>query len=173
MSENQLAWKVENGNVLVLEQTFDAPRDVVFSMFSKEEHLKRWWSPGGWEITSSTMDFREGGMWHYCMKCVDPDQGDLLGMESWNKAVYGEIHEPERISYVDSWADAEGNVNESMPSTKITTEFIDADGRTKVVSRSEYSSADALKAVLDMGVIDGVSSTWGQLATYLNEITRS
>ncbi|GAA0134512.1 hypothetical protein YSY43_13520 [Paenibacillus sp. YSY-4.3] len=47
----------------------DAPRDLVFQMFKEAEHLKRWWGPKGWEICN--VDFRPGGVRHYCMKCVD------------------------------------------------------------------------------------------------------
>ncbi len=64
MSNNTMVSRVENGQVLVLERVFDAPRDLVFSMFKEAEHLKHWWGPRGWEIPSCTVDFRPGGVWH-------------------------------------------------------------------------------------------------------------
>jgi uncharacterized protein YndB with AHSA1/START domain len=116
------------------------------------------------------VDFRPGGVWHYCMKCVDQNQGEFYGMESWGKQVYKEIAEPERIVYTDYFSDAEGNVNDALPSTEGTVEFIDLGGKTKIVSRSEYVSAEALKTVMDMGMLEGVTQTWDRLEERLNEV---
>jgi uncharacterized protein YndB with AHSA1/START domain len=161
--------RVENDRVLVLERIFDAPRDLVFKMFKEPEHLKRWWGPRGWEIPVCTVDFRPGGVWHYCMKCVDQNQGQFFGMESWGKGVYKEIIEPEKIVYTDYFSDAEGNLNDSMPSTKITLEFIDLGGKTKLINRAEYVSAESLKNVMDMGMLQGITETWDRL----NELVES
>lgn len=169
MSESAMVSRVENDRVLVLERVFDAPRDLVFQMFKEPEHLKRWWGPRGWEVPVCTVDFRPGGVWHYCMKCVDQNQGEFFGMESWGKGVYKEIVEPDKIVYTDFFADAEGNVNESMPSTEITLEFIDLGGKTKLVNRAEYVSAEALKSVMDMGMLQGITETWDRLEERLNE----
>jgi len=163
MPNNKMVSNVEDGRILVLERVFDAPRELVFQMFKEPEHLKRWWGPKGWEIPVCTVDFRPGGVWHYCMKCVDPNQGEFYGMESWGKAVYKEIVEPERIIYNDYFSDAEGNVNDDLPSSWITMEFIDLGGKTKLVNRSEYVSAEALQNVMDMGMLQGITETWDRL----------
>lgn len=170
MSRNAMGSRVENDRVLVLERVFDAPRDLVFSMFKEPEHLKRWWGPRGWELPVCNVDFRPGGVWHYCMKCVDQNQGQYYGMESWGKAVYKEIAEPETIIYVDYFSDAEGKENESMPSTEVTMEFIDLGGKTKLVSRATYVSAEALKTVMDMGMLQGITETWDRLSDLLDSL---
>ncbi|MFP5502893.1 MAG: SRPBCC domain-containing protein [Candidatus Sericytochromatia bacterium] len=170
MPNTAMASRVENGNVLVLERVFDAPRELVFEMFKNPEHLKHWWGPRGWELPVCKVDFRPGGVWHYCMKCVDPNQGDFFGMESWGKAVYKEIVEPERVSYVDYFSDAEGNENPEMPSTEATLEFIDVGGKTKLVNRATYVSAEALKTVMDMGMLQGITETWDRLEERLREV---
>ncbi|MFA4133269.1 MULTISPECIES: SRPBCC domain-containing protein [unclassified Brevibacillus] len=170
MSRNAMVSRVENERVLVLERVFDAPRALVFKMFKEPEHLKRWWGPKGWELPVCHVDFRPGGVWHYCMKCVDKNQGDFYGMESWGKGVYKEIVEPEKIIYTDYFSDAEGNTNDAMPSTEVMMEFIDLGGKTKLVSRSEYVSAEALKTVMDMGMLEGITQTWDRLEESLNEI---
>ncbi|MEN1986721.1 SRPBCC domain-containing protein [Paenibacillus hubeiensis] len=167
MPDNKMVSNVESGRILVLERVFDAPRELVFQMFKEPEHLKRWWGPKGWEIPVCTVDFRPGGVWHYCMKCVDPNQGEFYGMESWGKAVYKEIVEPERIIYNDYFSDAEGNVNDDLPSSLITMEFIDLGGKTKLVNRSEYVSPEALQIVMDMGMLQGITETWDRLSELL------
>ncbi len=110
MSNNAMLSRVEDERVLVLERVFDALRELVFKMFKEPEHLKHWWGPRGWELPVCSVDFRPGGVWHYCMKCVDRNQGQFYGMESWGKGIYKEISEPERISYTDYFSDAEGTI---------------------------------------------------------------
>lgn len=157
------------GRDLILKREFDAPRELVFDAFSKAEHLKKWWSPEGWSTPVCEVDFRPGGVWHYCMKCTDKNQEEY-GMESWGKAVYQEIQKPEKIVLIDSFSDAEGNNSEEMPSTKMTLTFVEQDGKTKLISRSEYASAESLQAVLDMGVLEGVTETWNKLAGVVEEL---
>jgi uncharacterized protein YndB with AHSA1/START domain len=141
MTTGTMTSRVENDTTLVLERTFDAPRELVFRMFEDPEHLSQWWGPRGWEVPVCTVDFRPGGVWHYCMKCMDPAQEKFFGMESWGKAVYREIVEPERLVYTDYFSDADGNENPDMPATEVTMDFIDlGDHRTKIVSRSAYVS---------------------------------
>lgn len=170
MSNNSMVSRIENERVLILERVFDAPRDLVFKMFKDPEHLKRWWGPRGWEIPVCTVDFRPGGVWHYCMKCVDQNQGEFFGMESWGKGVYKEIIEPEKISYTDYFSDAEGNSNDSMPSTEITLAFIELGGKTKLINRAEYVSAEALKTVMDMGMLQGITETWDRLNEHVQSL---
>ncbi|MGE3683901.1 MAG: SRPBCC domain-containing protein [Bdellovibrionales bacterium] len=167
MSNNKMSYRVENEKVLVLEREFNAPRDLVFKMFKVPEHIKNFWGPRGWEVPVCKVDFREGGSWIYCMKCVDKAQGDYFGMEAWGRADYKAIVEPEKIVYMDSFADAQGNVNPSLPTTTVTMMFIDMGRRTKIVSRGEYVSPEALKTVMDMGMIQGISETWDRLEEHL------
>lgn len=169
MSKNTMTSRVEGDRTLVLEREFDAPRELVFNAFKDPEHLKQWWGPKGWELPVCKVDFRPGGVWHYCMKCVDKTQGQYYGMESWGKAVYQEITEPAKVSYIDYFSDAQGSENRDMPSTKGTNTFVDLGGRTKLVSRAEYASPEALKTVMDMGMIDGIGQTYDRLDDLLRQ----
>ncbi|KZN95373.1 SRPBCC domain-containing protein [Aeribacillus pallidus] len=162
MTNNKMISRVENERFLVLERVYNMPRNELFQLFKEPEHLKRWWSTDGWEVTVCNVDFRPGGVWHYCMVCVDKNQEEY-GMESWNKTIYKEIIEPEKIVYIDYFSDSEGNINESMPSPVVTLEFIDLGNQTKLISRSEFNSVESLQVVLDMGVLEGINQTWNKL----------
>jgi uncharacterized protein YndB with AHSA1/START domain len=165
---NKLISKVED-NVITLERTFDAPRELVFKAFSENEHLKRWFGPKGWSLPFSNIDFRPGGVWHYCMKCIDESQ-EYFGAESWGRAVFHEIVEPERIVFTDAFSDAEGNISEGMPQTRVTNTFVEHEGKTKLISHAEYASAEAVKTVMDMGLIEGTTSHYDNLEEYLEKI---
>lgn len=108
-----------------------------------------------------TIDFRVGGVWHYCLR--GPKEGD----ESWGHAVFDEIVEPERIAYTDSFADAEGNINEDMPQTKSSVELEDLGGRTRLTLRSRYPTEEDLKTVIDMGMAAGITETLDRLDEHL------
>ncbi|UKS28740.1 SRPBCC domain-containing protein [Paenibacillus sp. HWE-109] len=166
---SKMITKIE-GQVLILEREFQAPRALVFKAFSEAEHLKHWWGPRGWEVTVCTVDFRPGGVWHYCMKCMDKNQGDFYGYESWGKAVYGDIVPAEKIDYVDFFSDAEGNVKEDLPSSEISMLFEEHDGKTKLISRSKYASEEALQKVMDMGMEQGITETWDRLSEHLQSL---
>ena len=101
------------------------------------------------------------------MKCVDPAQGDFYGMESWGLGIYVEIKAPERLVYTDYFSDAEGSINNDMPTTQAILTFEDVDGGTNVISRSIYGTEDALKTVMDMGMLQGITETWDRLAEHL------
>ncbi|WP_046173493.1 SRPBCC domain-containing protein [Domibacillus indicus] len=167
----QMNSKVE-GNVLVLEREFDAPKALLFKAFSEEEHLKKWWGPRGWILTVCDIDFRVNGIWHYCMKCMDENQGDFFGFESWGKGVYQEILQDEKIVYIDYFSDAEGNEAEGMPATQSTLLFEEMEGKTKLINRAEYASQEALQSVLDMGIEQGINETWDRLEEHLDSMKK-
>lgn len=163
MPSAALQHRVENDNILVLERVFNAPRELVFDMYTKAEHLKHWWGPRGWDTPFCEVDLKVGGAFKYCMKCVDKAQGDFFGMESWGKSVYTEIRRPEFLAYTDYFCHPTGEVNPDLPTTDATVEFVAEGGKTKVVSRSIYASAENLKTVMDMGMLEGISQTWDRL----------
>jgi uncharacterized protein YndB with AHSA1/START domain len=164
---NKMTFKVE-GPVLIMEREFDAPRELVYEAHTTAEHLKHWWGPRGWILSACTVDFRPEGVWHYCMKCIDQNQGDFYGLESWGKAVYKEIVRSEKLAYMDYFSDAEGNEAEGMPASKFDMTFEQLDGsKTKITSRAKYESEEALKKVMEMGMEQGISETSDRLEEYL------
>lgn len=155
---------------LIMERIFNAPRELVFKMFSDPVHLANWWGPEGWETNIRHFDFKPGGIWLYCMKCMDKNQGDFYGQESWGKAVYHEMIVHEKIVYTDSFVDAKGNVLDEMPEILVTMNFIEEEGKTKVITRSQFSSIEALQQVMDMGVVQGFVSQFNRLDALLQVV---
>src|SRR3989442_13310132 len=86
---------------LVITRVFDAPRDLVFKAGTEPQRLMRWWGPNGFTTPFCKVDLRPGGVFHYCMRSPE-------GQDYWGRGVYREIVEPERIVYLDSFADEEG-----------------------------------------------------------------
>ena len=169
MSKTSLKIERPSDRELVISRTFNAPRVLVWQAWSQCEHLQQWWAPADWALPVCKMDFRPGGVWHYCMKGPGPNGTE---MESWGRTVFCEIVEPERIVYVDAFSDAAGNVAEGMPEMAITVTFTETDGQTQVISRTEFATAADLETILQMGVEEGVTMTWDQLAAYLAQLQK-
>lgn len=153
------------GKTLEFTRRFNAPRDLVWQAYTNAEHLKRWWGPKGWTTDPCTVDLRPGGVWHYGMKGSGPD-GEP--MESWGKAIYQEIVAPERLVYLDAFSDAEAN--SYPPEMVITVEFADQGASTLIRSHTTLGSEDDLKAILEMGVVEGIGQTMDCLDEYLSEL---
>ncbi|MBM2817352.1 MAG: activator of Hsp90 ATPase 1 family protein [Ignavibacteria bacterium] len=86
----------------VLTRVFNAPRTLVFDALTNLNRLKKWWGPQGFKWVDGTLDLRSEGMFHYCLRSLD-------GIEMWGKFVFREIVENERLTYIASFSDKEGN----------------------------------------------------------------
>ena len=168
MSQNQFSTNKET-HEFIGERTFEAPIERVWDAYADPEKLVRWWGPQGWETTSKEANFSNGGTWHYCMKCVDESQGEFFGQESWGKMIYDDIDEPNKIVYRDFFSDADGTINESLPTSSTVLEFHDQNGKTHVLTRTKYATADELQKVMDMGMEAGFGETWDRLAEFVEK----
>lgn len=145
---------------ILITRTFDAPRELVWQMWTTAEHLQQWWGPDGWSLPVCELDFRPGGTWFYCMQGPD-------NMQSCGRATYLEIEAPERIVYEDAFADAEGNVVEEMPIGYNTLNFVESDGKTTVANTVRYPTQADRDRVIEMGMEAGVDQTLNRLEAYL------
>ena len=75
---------------IILRRVFDAPRELVFEMMTKCEHVKRWWGPRSLSMVECEMDYRPGGTWRYVQQMPD-------GAKAVFKGTYHEIVPPEKI----------------------------------------------------------------------------
>lgn len=46
---------------IVLTRQIDAPRELVFDLWTQPEHLLKWWGPHGCSAPSVSVDLKEGG----------------------------------------------------------------------------------------------------------------
>jgi uncharacterized protein YndB with AHSA1/START domain len=87
----------------VITRVFDAPRDLMWKAYSEFERLERWWGSKGFTTPVCKIDLRPGGVMHFCMRSPE-------GRDFWNKGVFREVVEPERIVSTNSFSDEEGNL---------------------------------------------------------------
>jgi uncharacterized protein YndB with AHSA1/START domain len=155
-----------DARTFVMERVFDAPRERVFRAWASCEAVTQWWAPAGWSVPYCEMDFRPGGVWRYGMQGPpdDPEWGHVV---SHGKATYREIAEPVRLVFVDEFVDADGHALTGMPIATATVDFIDLDGRTKLVDTATYASVADLEKVVSMGMAEGATQSWDRLEALL------
>ncbi len=124
---------------IIIERTFNAPVERVWSAWTEPEEIKKWWGPEHFTCPVAEIDLREGGKFLYCMRgAMGPG---LPEQDFWSGGTFKEIVPMQKIVAMDHFADAEGNyVNASavgMPGEwpdemLVTTTFEDLGGKTKV-----------------------------------------
>ena len=112
---------------LTITRILDAPRELVFEMWTNPDHLARWWGPAGFTASSCTVDPREGGRWRTCIT-----DGTL---EHWASGVFQRIERPERLVMSFSWEEPEGTREHD---TLVTVTLADRDGKTEMTFHQEF-----------------------------------
>lgn len=166
MDKTKVTKDLEN-NSFTIERIFDASKQKVWQAFSDKDKFAQWWGPEGWETTVKEFSFTPGGRNHYCMKCVDENQGEWFGQESWGLMKYESINEPDGFSYLDYFSDSEGNIKTDMPGLSITVELVELDGKTTFITRCQGNSGEDVEKLLAMGMVEGFSSSADKLERLL------
>lgn len=143
-------------NTITVKREFAADRQLVWDCYTKKELLDQWFAPKPFSTKTKSMDFKEGGHWHYAM--VDPD-----GMEYWGWTDYTKIKPIDFYETFDAFSDKEGNLNQDLPRAKWRVDFSDKGKNALVVTVVTYSSLADLEAVINMGMKDGLTSTLERL----------
>ncbi|TGQ34331.1 polyketide cyclase [Mesorhizobium sp. M00.F.Ca.ET.216.01.1.1] len=56
---------------LVIERVIEAPRELVWTAWTKPEHVRQWFTPAPWVITECEIDLRPGGLFRTRMQSPD------------------------------------------------------------------------------------------------------
>lgn len=166
MAEVNVTKDLEN-KTLTIEYLAGGPKDKVWRAYADKNWFERWWGPEGWETTVKEFDFRPGGRVHYGMHCVDKSQGEWYDQWSWGMMDIQSVDEGSSFTYVDYFSDENGTLNQEMPSLTVTNEFIEEDGRTRIISRSVATSAEQIEELIKMGMVEGFSSQLNRLDALL------
>ena len=168
MDKTKVTKDLEN-KTLTVERTFDAPKEKVWRAFTDKDWFEKWWGPEGWETTTKEFHFTPGGRIHYAMKCVDENQGDWFGKESWGLMEVETVDEPHKFTANDFFSNEEGTATEGMPTQKFVVEFIEDGSKTRLVCRTVTQTTEQLEEVIKMGMVEGFSSQLNRLEKLLAE----
>jgi uncharacterized protein YndB with AHSA1/START domain len=168
MSKVKVTKDLEN-KTLIIERTFDAPKEKLWRFYAEKDLFEKWWGPEGWETTAKEFDFKVGGRIHYDMHCVDRNQGEYFDMHSWGMMEIETLDAPTKFIAKDFFSNAEGTVDEDKPTQKFNVELVETDGKTTLISRSITNSVEELEELLKMGMVEGFDSQLNKLEKLLSE----
>ena len=143
---------------LVTTRAFDAPRDLVWEVWTSPEHLPQWLlGPEGWTMPVCKSDLSVGGAWHFVWR--NEADGSEMGMTG----EYREISPPERLVSTQSWGG-------DWPETVNMLVFTEEDGLTVMTQTILYPSQEARDAAIATGMQRGMDAGFSRLDAYLGTL---
>ena len=146
---------------LSIQREFDAPRALIWKMWTDPAHVAVWWGPEHFTTPVVKMDVRPGGAIHMVMRAPDGNDYPFDGR-------FVSLDEPERL-VMRTW------VNNADGSTwfevEQTVRLEEIDGRTL-----QHFQAEVLEARADaLGPLSGMEMGWtgslDKLAAHVRAVT--
>ena len=141
---------------LSITRVLNAPRELVWDVWTRPEHITHWWGPAGFSTTTNEMDLKPGGVWRFMMHGPD-------GRDYPNKVVFIEVKKPELLIYDHSGEDDTEDIK-----FHVTVTFEKQGNKTKLTMRSLFDSPEELERVVrEFGAKEGMYQTVDRLEEYL------
>lgn len=154
-----------------LTYEFNAGKERVFNAFASADALNAWWGPVESKNTVISLDFREGGIFHFSM--------EHEGTISYGRFLYGKIQPYDVLEFSNAFADAQANVVQAPVDMPFPREvyyrlhFTEKDGRTTLTMTGEPIHASDAETEsfrnFDENMQQGFGRTFGKLAEFLGK----
>lgn len=116
---------------MTITRIFDAPRELVFKMWTDPEYLAMWWGPKGFTNPVCEIGVKPGGKILIMMTAPD---GSVYPM----RGIVNEVQEPERFVFTAWPEDGNGNV---ILEVIHTVTFIAENNKTKQIIESVVTNS--------------------------------
>lgn len=135
---------------IVLTRVFNAPARTLFEVWTKPEHVRKWYGVRSTTVTVCEIDLRVGGAWRWVV--AKPQ-----GMEIAFSGVFREIDPPRRLQRTE--------VFEAIPGAEciVTLTFDENDGQTTLTSHSLFRSKQHRDMALQSGMELGVKECYQKI----------
>jgi uncharacterized protein YndB with AHSA1/START domain len=154
---------------LEFTRLIDAPRDLVFAVWTEAKHFAQWFGPHEVEVPFCKIEPRPGGLIHFCHR--------LRGLEIWVKGVYREFVAGERLVFELRFVDADGRAiaHPMFPDWPLdaiiltTVTFADRGGKTELDIRQQILPAEAAAKDVVKRLREATSAGWTETLERLTE----
>ncbi len=152
---------------ILITREYNAPRELVFKLWSDPKHLKNWSAPEGCEIEIRNFEFRPGGSFLHCIY-------NEAVHDCWCVGVFREIVKHEKIVYEITVADKNGQpanpvdvgMDPEWPATTIVTVVFESIGNITRITLHQAVSENLAKRT---GAYPGWLSMLDNLETELEK----
>ena len=135
---------------ILITREFEAPKHLVYRVYTTPELIERWWSGDRGRVTSVEVDLRVGGTWRFVMMANE-------GFEVAFHGEYRDIVPDERLVSTEVF---EGAPDAQALDTLTLTEH---DGRTTMTILVDHGTREQRDAVLATGMQEGLQEALDDL----------
>ncbi len=149
---------------LTLTSTFAATPDRVWQVWADPRLLERWWGPPLYPATFVEHDLTPGARVTYFM--TSPEDERYWGY--WDVEA---VETGRRIEVTDGFALDGGVPNPDLPTSRMIVTLEEGpEGGTVMTIRSQFATAEAMAATLEMGAEEGMTLALNQIDDLLTEV---
>ncbi len=145
MTDSEMKLTTPSDREIVMTRTFKTSATTLFEVFTKPEHVRKWYAVRSTTMTVCEIDLRVGGAWRWVV--AKPD-----GMEIGFSGVFREIDPPHRLQRTETY--------EVIPGSEclVTLTFDEKDGLTTLTTTMLFQNKMhrdmALKSGMEHGVVE-------------------
>jgi uncharacterized protein YndB with AHSA1/START domain len=148
----------QEGNILIHTRILDAPRDLVWEVWTTPEHIKEWWGPDGFSLTIKSMNVEPGKIWDSVMHG--------WGQDFDNRIEYVEVKKPSLLSYKHFGKSEDYNFIVSIL-------FTEVEGKTLLTMKSIFKSKEIIEELnRRVNAIEGGKQNLNRLENYLKVLVK-
>jgi uncharacterized protein YndB with AHSA1/START domain len=146
--------KSEMSRTMAATRILNAPRDLVWKVFTDPEHITNWWGPNGFSLTTHKHEMRAGGQWNFTMHGPD-------GTDYRNEMVFDELVPIERIVYSHG----------PIPRFKMFIQLFDLGDKTELHWKNVFENDEEFKQAVEVfHAVEGQQQTINRLSEYLKSL---
>jgi len=142
---------------VVMERLFDAPRSLVWKLWTDPNLIPQWWGPSRMKTTVDRMDMKPGGRWRFILENPDGSKIAFSGE-------YREIVPPERLLYTFNFEP----IGPGHEVIEVVT-FEEHEHKTKLTSKNIYQKLEDLEGMVQSGMEEGSNETMERFADLLKK----
>lgn len=146
---------------LVIERVIKAPRRLVWTAMTQPEHVKQWFVPKPWIITTCEIDLQPGGLFRTLMQSPDGSE------RSDRDCCYLDVVDQERLVWTDALLPGYRPSGTAFI-TAVVTLADEGDG-TRYTATALHADRKTRDRHEELGFFDG----WGTVADQLAEHARA
>ena len=139
---------------------YPVPVERLWEAYADPRQLERFWGPETWPATFTRHDMEVGGRSHYYM--TGPDGSRSSGWWQFLAIEAGRGFEVE-----DGFGDEDGRPSDGMPTMRMVFSFEPTATGSRMKSVTHFASEEAMKQLVEMGMVEGLRSALGQLDAVL------
>jgi uncharacterized protein YndB with AHSA1/START domain len=144
---------------VIFTRVLDAPRELVWELWSELKHLHEWYGPLGFTTTTHEFSFVPNGVWRLIMH--GPDGTDYPTL-----IVFREIDPPNRLVFENGWDRPDSHLDFEMVVT-----LVPEGKKTRLSMHMTFIDIAAFEmAVQRYGVLEGGKETLEHMAQYLSRL---